>query len=202
LPRFTEVSLMFSWRRLRLVLTFTLGVAPSHYAGAQVAHGWSADAAVGEATVRSSEFLNIGHATAHLSVAQRVVQRGQLAMYAEVSYDWLGRVGPLGANPDLVCVLDRPGAGCRPPYPNVTGPRASIGALYAPFTRVETRVGVGGAAYSVDGTRVGAAVGQLDAAVFPADRLGLTLGVRFAVIPGYRHDRLTMIPVLLGLRLR
>jgi hypothetical protein len=125
-----------------------------------------------------------------------------LRTYVEVAYDWLGRFGLLGANSDLVCVVDRPGGGCEPPYPDVTGPSVSIGLLYAPITRVETRLGVGGAAYSIDGTRVGAAVGQLDAAVFPTVHLGLILGARFAVIPRYRQDRLTMIPVFVGLRVQ
>jgi hypothetical protein len=54
----------------------------------------------------------------------------------------------------------------------------------------------------VDGTRVGAVVGQLDAAVFPTAHIGLVLGPRFVVIPRYRRDRLTMIPALFGLRVR
>lgn len=66
-------------------------------------------------------------------------------------------------------------------------------------------LGVGGAAYSVNDTRVGAAVGEFDVAVFLVDHLGVILGARSAVIPvipRYRHDRLTMVPVLFGLRLR
>lgn len=193
---------MFSWCRLTLVLAFTLEVGSSPFAAAQVDHRWSTDATFGGATVKSGDFFNNGRAAAHLSVADRMLQRGRFATYAEVGYDWFGRFGLLGADPDLTCVVNTAGGGCEPPFPDVTGPSASIGLVYAPVTRVETRVGVGGAAYSVDGTRVGAAVGQLDAAVFPADHLGLILGARFAVIPRYRHDRLTMIPVLLGLRVR
>lgn len=192
---------MFSWCRLTLVLGF-IGVGSPHSASAQVAHRWSFDATVGGATVKGREFFNNGRAAAHLSVADRVLQRGRLATYAEAGYDWFGRFGLLGSNPDLVCVVDSPSGGCKPPYPDVAGPSASVGLLYAPLTRVETRVGVGGAAYSVDGTRVGAVIGQLDAAVFPAARLGLVLGARFVVIPRYRHDRLTLVPVLVGLRVR
>jgi hypothetical protein len=194
---------MVSSHRLTLVLAFTLGFWASRNASAQVEHRWSADVTVGGATVNSGEFLNeIGKAVAHLAIANRVLQGGRFTAYAEAGYDWLGKAGPIGANSDLVCIVDRPGGGCRPDFPDVTGPSASIGLLYAPFTRVETRVGVGGAAYSVDGTRVGAVVGQLDAAVFPAADFGLILGSRFAVIPRYRHDRLTMVPLLLGLRVR
>jgi hypothetical protein len=198
----TEISLMFSWYRLKFVLGLTLAVGTSHDASAQVAHRWSADATAGGAIVDGGEFFNNGKAAAHLSLAGRVLQRGRFAMYAEAGYDWLGRFGLLGANPDLTCVLNRPGDGCAPPYPDATGPSASIGLVYVPFTRVETRIGLGGAAYSVEGTRVGAALGQLDAAVFPAAHLGLIIGTRFAVVPRYRHDRLTMVPVLLGLRVR
>jgi hypothetical protein len=49
---------------------------------------------------------------------------------------------------------------------------------------------------------VGAAIGQLDVAAFPAAHLGLILSGRFVAIPRYRHDRLTMVPVLVGLRVR
>ena len=194
---------MFSWCRLTLVLAFTLSAGSPSHVSAQAEYRWSADGAVGVATVNSGAFFNeAGKAVAHLAIADRVLQRGRVAAYAEAGYDWLGKFFLIGANSDLICVVDRPGGGCRADFPNVTGPSASIGLLYAPLTRVETRVGVGGAAYSVAGSRVGAAVGQLDAAVFPAANLGLILGAQFAVIPRYRHDRLTMVPVLLGLRVR
>ena len=192
---------MFRWSRLTLALGF-IGVGSPHSGCAQIAHRWSSDAVVGGAIVKGGDFFNNSRAAASLSVADQMTQRGRFATYAEASYDWFGQFGLLGGNPDLVCIVDRPGAGCEPPYPDVAGPSASLGVLYAPFTRLETRVGVGGAAYSVDGTRVGAAIGQLDAAVFPAAHLGLTLSGRFVVIPRYRHDRLTMIPVLVGLRVR
>jgi len=193
---------MVSWYRLTLVLGFTLEVGSPYRASAQAEHRWNSDVSIGGAIVEGGKFFNNGKAAARFSVADRVLRRGRFAAYVEATYDWLGRFGVLGGNPDLVCVVDRPGGGCEPSYPDVTGPSASIGLLYTPVARVETRVGVGGAAYSVDGTRVGAAVGQLDAAVFPAAHLGLILGARFAVVPRYRHDRLTMIPVLLGLRVR
>jgi len=194
---------MVRWYRLTLVLGCALEVGLPRYVSGQASHGWSADVTVGGATVNSSEFLNeIGKAAAHVAIADRVLQRGRFTAYAEAGYDWLGKFYMIGANSDLVCVVDRPSGGCRPDFPDVTGPSASIGLLWAPFTRVEIRVGVGGGAYSVDNTRVGAGIGQLDAGVFPGAHLGLILGARFAVIPRYRHDRLTMVPVLLGLRVR
>ena len=194
---------MCGWCRLTLVLVFTFSVGSSSRARAQADYRWSTDGAVGVATVNSGQFLNeIGKAVAHFAIADRVLQRGPFAAYAEAGYDWLGKFFLIGANSDLICIGDPPGGGCRPDFPDITGPSASIGLLYAPLTRLETRVGVGGAAYSVAGSRVGAAVGQLDVAVFPAAHLGVILGARFAVIPRYRHDRLTMVPVLLGLRVR
>ena len=192
---------MFRLSRLTLVLGF-IGVGSPHSGSAQVAHRWSSDAAVGGAIVKGGDFFNNSRAAASLSVAAQMAQRGRFAAYVEASYDWFGQFGLLGGNPDLLCIVDRPGAGCEPPYPGVAGPSASLGVLYAPVTRLETRVGVGGAAYSVSGTGVGAAIGQLDAAVFPAAHLGLILSGRFVAIPRYRHDRLTMVPVLVGLRVR
>ena len=194
---------MFRWCRLALVLGFALGVGLPHYARAQAEHRWNSDVTIGGAIVEGGKFFNNpGKAVAHLSIANRVLQRGRFATYLEAGYDWFGAFGLVGADPDVTCVGDHPAGGCAPPYPNVAGPSASVGLLFAPVPRVETRVGVGGAAYSVDGTRVGAAIGQLDAALVSAAHFGLVLGARFAVIPGYRHDRLTLLPLLIGLRVR
>lgn len=187
---------------LALVVGVALGVAAPRHAAAQREYRWSGDATVGGAAVSSGEFLNNSRAAAHLALAGRVLGRGQFAMYAEAGYDWFGRFGLLGANPDLVCIKDSPGGGCRPSFPDVAGLSASIGLVYAPFAHLETRVGVGGAAYSLDGTRVGAALGQLDVAAFPVAHIGFVLSGRFAVIPNYRQDHLTMRPVLFGLRVR
>lgn len=175
---------------------------PALLSAQQVSSRWSADATVGAATAHGGDFFSVGRAAAHFSVSGRVLQRGRFAAYAEAGYDWYGQYGIVGSDPDGTCIVDRPGAGCEPPFPDVAGPSASIGLLYAPARRVETRLGVGGAACSVDGTRVGAAIGQADAAFFPAAHLGLILGARFVAIPRYRHDRLTMVPVLFGLRVR
>jgi hypothetical protein len=193
---------MVSWCRLTLVLGFTLAFGSPRDASAQAVHRWNSDVTVGAAIVEGGDFFSTGKAAAHLSLAGQVLQRSRFATYVEGGYDWLGRFGLLGANPDITCIADRQGGGCKPEYPDVTGPSASIGLLYAPSSRVETRVGVGGAAYSIDGTHVGAALGQLDVAVFPTSYLGLILGARCAMIPRYRHERLTMIPLLVGLRAR
>ena len=179
---------------IALAVAISLGVA--HRATAQTPNHWSADAAIGSGTGHGGEYFDDGRVAAHLAVAKRLLERGKLAVSLEAGYDWLG----LGAV-KLVCPLNARGD-CRRRFPDIAGPSASTGVLFAPWTRVEARAGVGGAAYSVDGTRVGAAIGQLDAAVFPAAHIGVVLGARFVVIPQYRHDRLTMIPVLFGLRFR
>jgi len=194
---------MFSCCRLTLVLGFTLGVVSPGSVSAQRAYRWSSDATVGGAIVSGGDFFNNGRAAAHLAVAGRLLPRagGRFAAYAEVGYDWFGQFGLFGTNPDLVCIVT-PGGGCEPSYPDVAGPSGTVGLLYAPVPSVESRIGVGGAAYSVDGTRIGAAIGQLDASVFPAGHLGLVLGARLAVIPRYRRDRLTLLPLLIGVRVR
>jgi hypothetical protein len=134
---------MVSYRRSTIVLAFALGIALTRDASAQVVHPWSFDGAVGVAGVNSHEFLNLGKAVAHLALADRLLQRGRFAAYAEASYDWLGKFWLIGENPDLDCALVTPGAGCAPSFPDVSGATASVGLLYAPFTRVATRVGVG-----------------------------------------------------------
>ena len=192
---------MVGWRRFTLVLGSAFGIA-AHSASAQVARRWSADATLGAAAVEGGKFFTSGKATVHLSAAGRLLQRGRLSTDVEVGYDWLGRFGLLGTNPDQQCVVDSPGSGCRPPYPDVAGPSASVVLVYAPTARIETRIGGGGGAYSVEGTRVGAVVGQVDAAVLPTSHVGVVVGVRALVIPRYQHDRLAAFPVLVGLRVR
>ena len=180
---------------LALAMMLEVGFAPR--TRAQNPHHWSADATIGDGVGRGGEYFNNDRGAAHLGVAERMLQAKRLAVYVAAGYDWLG----LGVGGDAVCVISSRG-GCRPRYPDIRGPSVTTGVLVAPWTRVEARVGVGGAAYPVDDTRFGAAVGQFDAAVFPVDHLGVVLGARFTVVPRYRHDRLTMNPVLLGLRVR
>jgi hypothetical protein len=86
--------------RLTLVLAFTFGIGSPRYASAQGEHRWSADVTVGGASLNSAEYLNeIGKAAAHLAVADRVLQQGRFAAYAEAGYDWLGKFFLLGGNP-------------------------------------------------------------------------------------------------------
>ena len=92
-----------------------------------------------------------------------------------------------------------------------TGPQGRVGAFAElamdwvqlhPRQEWEIRGGVGGAAYRVDGLRVGGALAQLDVALFPARRIGIVGGVRAVVVPRYRKDQLSTFPWLLGLRVR
>lgn len=189
---------MFSCARLSILLALALPAGFSQHASAQGSPSWSADAGIGGGTGKGSAYFENDRAAARLAVSLRASHQRSIAVYGEAGFDWLG----LGGNPDLICLVDRSSGACKPPYSDVTGPSASIGVLFVPFTRVEMRVGVGGAAYSVEGARVGAAIGQLDAAVFPTAHLGVAIGTRLAVIPRYRHERLSIIPVLLGLRVR
>ena len=193
---------MVGWCRFTLVLGCAVGIGPARSVNAQVEHRWSTDAAVGGASAKGGDFLSTGRAAADVSLAGQLVRHSRFAIYAEAGYQWFGQFGLLGADPDLTCVLSPRSGGCKPHFPDVTGPIASIGLVYAPSARVESRVGLGGAAYSVDGTRVGATIAQLDATVFPAAHVGLLLTGQFVTIPRYRHDRLTMVPVLVGLRVR
>lgn len=190
-------------RRSRIALALGLGLAggSTHAAGAQAFYRWSADVTVGGAIVSGGDFFNNGRATAHVSVIDRMVKRGDLAVYLEAGYDWFGVFGLLGADPDRTCIVTSSGM-CEPPYPEVSGPSASIGLSFAPAKRVETRLGIGGAAYSVNGTAVGAEIGQLDATVVAAAHIGVVFGTRLAVIPRYRHDRLTLVPLLVGIRVQ
>lgn len=179
---------------LALAAVLTICPAPSF---AQAARAVGLEAMAGAGSGHGGEFFDTGFPAAHLGVTVRVRQRGSMAVYGEGGYDWLG----LGMGHKAVCIPSSRG-GCKPAYPDMAGPTGSLGVLLVPSRRIETRVGVGAAAYSVDGTRVGAVIGQLNAAWFVTPHIGLVVGGRAAVVPGYRHDLLSAIPVLLGLRLR
>ena len=177
-----------------LLLVATLVTARD--SGAQTPQGWSADAAIGAGTGHSRDYFDEGRTAARLAAAKRVLLRDKLAVYFEAGYDWLGFL-----EVPLACPLSSDG-GCRPRFPSIAGPSVSTGLVFAPWSRLEARAGIGGGAYSVDGTLVGSAVGQFDVAAFPAAHIGLVLGTRFIVVPRYRRDRITIIPFMVGLRVR
>jgi hypothetical protein len=71
-----------------------------------------------------------------------------------------------------------------------------------PSSASEWRAAIGGGAYSADRTKVGAVVTQADVAAFPFVHVGFFAGVRALVMPSFRHDRLWMIPWMIGVRVR
>jgi hypothetical protein len=101
-----------------------------------------------------------------------------------------------------VC-FPNPRGGCKDSYPEFFGPVATIGAIGRTANdRLEGRIGVGGAAYIADGTRVGAVVSHLDAALFPFTHIGVIAGGRWIAVPRYRGDRLSILPWMIGVRYR
>src|SRR5690348_2840209 len=56
--------------------------------------------------------------------------------------------------------------------------------------------------YSINGTRAGAVVGQLDVAAFFESHVGFVVGFRDVAVPKYQGDRLTIRAWILGLRVR
>src|SRR4051794_33420988 len=95
-----------------------------------------------------------------------------------------------------------PRGGCLDSYPEFSGTTAIIGVFAQPADELELRLGVGGGAYSADGPRVGAAVTQFDAALFPVRHVGVIAGARWIVVPRYHGERLSIAPWMLGLRFR
>ena len=95
-----------------------------------------------------------------------------------------------------------PRGGCLRYYPRVVGVGALVGVIRQPWNTLEWRAALGGGAYAADGTLVGAILTQGDIGVFPFPRVGVFAGARGIVIPSYRHDRLWMIPWMIGVRLR
>ena len=159
---------------------------------------WNADDTVGSGTGRGGEFVDRGLEGGRVAASARFKGAGSVGAFSEVALDLLNLQG----GHKLSCIAGRTSA-CLPWYPEFSGPVAVIGAFAQPWSRTELRAGVGGGAYEPgNGPRVGAFVAQVDGAVFPIHHVGLVLGVRHILVPSYRHERLTITPWMVGLRVR
>ncbi len=134
---------------------------------------------------------------ARIAVGLRVVRPQSVGGFVEIAGDALD----LGAAYTTDCPPS-PRGGCLRPYPAFFGVSGVAGVIGTPSTEFEWRAAIGGGAYGAGGTRVGAVVTHVDVAGYPFAHLGLVAGVRAIVIPSYRHDRLWMIPWMLGVRIR
>jgi hypothetical protein len=204
LVRSSTLALGFTYTStlVRAFICFALALVATvpfagHRVDAQNPTSYAADAALGGGIGKGGAFFPRDLIGAELGFSIRRWQSSQLGSFGEVSMDWFG-VGPH----DALCLVG-PGGRCLDAYPSVAGPAVVIG-LIARRTdqRLEMRMGFGGAAYVVDGPRVGAAISQIDAAAFPAAHLGLVAGARWIVIPRYRGNRLSVLPWTLGIRVR
>lgn len=182
------------------VLTFVLAVVaslPSERLAAQGAVSVAFEATVGGGNGRGGEFRDRGIAGARLALSLRAPLERSVALYGEIAMEWLA----LGMGHDASCIFSSRG-GCLQPFPELAGPSAVFGIMARPRRRWEFRAGLGVAAYGADGTRVGGVTGQLDAALFPFQRVGMVVGVRPMVVPRFRGDQLSILPFAVGLRVR
>jgi hypothetical protein len=180
--------------------TLTCGSLLASRAEAQSRIDISLDGSIGFAASSGGEFVDRGLGNARLAIGIRdpfwETDRGSVGLDAEVSYDWFG----LGGH-DAICTLD-PRGGCIPSFPTIGGTAALFGMSLESEGTIQARLLAGPAAYSLNGTRVGAMAGNLDVAWFPVWNLGLVLGGRETLIPRYRHDALSLLGWTLGIRLR
>jgi hypothetical protein len=134
---------------------------------------------------------------ARLAVGLRVVRPQSFGMFVEVAGDALDV-----AADHLTNCPPSPRGGCLHWYPAFVGVSGVVGVIGQPSSEWEWRTAIGGGAYGADGTKVGAVVSQADIAVFPFAYVGMFAGVRAIVMPSFRHDRLWMIPWMIGVRVR
>lgn len=170
----------------------------SRASAAQTRTSIAVDAALGGGFGKGGEFFDRQIAGARFGVGIRTLRSSHFGLFAEGSMDWLA----WSMGHYAVCYRN-PRGGCLDPYPEFSGPTLVAGVVAArPDGRFEARAGLGGAAYgAAEGPRVGAAIGQLDAAAFPLRHVGLVLGARWIVIPRYRGDRLSVVPWMFGVRI-
>jgi hypothetical protein len=168
---------------------------------AQTRTSFAIDATLGGGFGKGGEFFDRQLVGARLGVSVRRGQPSHVGVFAEGSIDAVG----LSMGHAAVC-YPNPRGGCLDSYPELFGPTLVAGLVVGGEDGVsELRAGLGGAAYATGderGSRVGAAVGQVDAAIFPVAHVGLVFGGRWIVIPRYRGDRLSVVPWMLGIRIR
>lgn len=152
---------------------------------------------MGLAAGRGGEFFDRGFAAARVAVSDGPITDSRLRFVVEGGYDWFG----FAAGHDAVC-RPNPRGGCLQPFPAIGGLTMSVGVIADLGSTVELRGLVGGAEYSINGTRAGAVVGALDVAAFPESHVGLVLGVRDVTVPRYQNDHLTVTAWMIGLRVR
>jgi hypothetical protein len=163
---------------------------------AQAHTSLAAEAGLAGANGKGGEFYPRDVVDARVSLGVRRWQSTRLGVFADVSMDWFG-VGPRD-----ICAVGSNGT-CLDNYPPLQGPSAVFGIMARGMgQRVEMRAGLGGGAYSVNASRFGAAIGQLDAALFPLAHVGLVLDSRRIVVPNYRSGRLSVLLWGAGVRVR
>ncbi len=180
-----------------LVLVSVVSMLTVSTASAQSQRSFAFDATLGIGHGHGGEFRFRDIGGPRLAASVRTGPQRRVGAFAELAMDWIS----LTMGHTLVCYPSTRG-GCIPAYPELAGPELVVGLMLHPGQKWEIRGGVGGAAYRVDGLRVGGALAQLDVALLPARRIGIVGGVRAVVVPRYRKDQLSTFPWLLGLRVR
>ncbi|MEQ1689770.1 MAG: hypothetical protein ABMA00_00685 [Gemmatimonas sp.] len=172
-------------------------VAIAASAGAQQRIRLTLDATVGAGFGKGGEYRSRSIGGARVAVSTRFQSATGWNPFGELSLDGLS----LGLIRGVGCQLNARGA-CVKPYPELIGATAVLGVATTLASRVDLRFGVGAGAYTADGTHAGAAIAQTDITAYAFDTVGLVAGVRWVVVPQYRGDRLTILPWMIGLRVR
>lgn len=186
---------MRALRYTGLVLACGLALVPEPTA-AQGRTTVAVDATVGAGFGKGGEFYGRNQQSGRIAVSVRRSRLTQVGFFGEVALD---AVVPSG---DLLVCYRSPRGGCLQRFPDFWGPTLTGGLIAQPIDRFEARLGVGAGAFSAGGTRVGAAMSQLDMAFFPVSHIGVIAGTRWIVVPRYRGDKLSVLPWAIGLRFR
>ena len=186
---------MRALRHIVLVVACGLALGPERTA-AQGRTTMAVDATVGAGFGKGGEFYGRNQQSGRIAVSVRRSRQTRVGFFGEAALD---AVLPSG---DLLVCYRSPRGGCLQRFPDFWGPTLTGGLIAQPIDRFEARLGVGGGAFSAGGTRVGAAMSQLDMAFFPVSHIGLIAGTRWIVVPRYRGDKLSVLPWAIGLRFR
>ncbi len=167
---------------------------------AQKPSPFSFDGAIGLASGHGGEFDDRRLLMLRLAASARYWMTPEWGAYAELGIEGEGQY--YGSY--LVCTISSRG-GCLQSFPRVSGPSLTLGAVSSSREGnrgLEARTGLGIAAYTVEHTRLGAGAASADLAAFFAPHVAVAGQARLLVIPRYRHDKLTVLGVTVGLRIR
>ena len=184
--------------RVRLGLCIALLATSSSVAQGQ-RRSFAADLGVAGGSGRGGDYVNRDLVGLRLAASAPYAPRA-LGGFADISRQTLSHV--LGT--PMSCSAGPP-IHCTTGFPQLVGWTGIVGLFIRDGSLIEFRAGAGAARYAVKdalNSHLGAFSGIADAAVYPPPYLGVAVAIQEVVLNEYSGDKLSVLPITIGLRVR